>query len=442
MKEHNAITLAIASLQQKWQAETNGQDYQLIRWLIKKEDLNIFNGFLQLETTSQGRLKETFAILFTPFTEAHSYAYYVVKDWLALFAKGKTELVVWDDFVRFQERCQLLSPAEHDQEACGYLLAEILQSFKKYRSTHNKLVFGLLPYANTDEKQLVHWIEETITLLPQDVAIMLVDDLDGEQFEQLFPKTEKQKITISTVECFNTEGSYQHVATSGDPEDPQVAFRQCLFAMGEAAKKGNKQAVFDWGEKALACTQASGDKLLWASAHLIYASFLFGFKSTEKINQLFDGGINTLHPLLDTEETQVAASGLLGQFYGYKAAYLNIDTKYDRSIVWFEKQADLYIQYKQESLSIGAFQNALLVASKHHRSKVNELAKKAFPIGYAQDDESLGGSGFAVIAYHYLQVCEEEEKVTINTRMQHLYGLEWERSAKKQFAIVPEEYVL
>lgn len=439
MNNHNPITLAIASLQEKWQTETSDNDYQLIRWLIKKEDLKIFNGFLHVEATSQGALEETFLILFTPFVEAHSYAYNLAKDLLALFEQ---ELPVWDDYTRFQEQWELLSPEKHHEEENTYLLAAILQSFKKYRSEHSKLVFGLLPYAVTNERQYVDWVDKMLPLLPEDVALMVVDDPRNEKFQRLFNKQEKERITIHATDCFNTEDVYKQLATAGNPDDPQVAFRQCVFAMGEAAQKGNKQRVYDWGEKALACTQGSGDKLLWASAHVVYAGFLFGFKSTEKINKLLDGGMNILYPLLDAEETQVAASGLLGQFYGYKAAYLNMDGDHEASILWFEKQADLFVQYKQEILSIGAFQNALFVASKHNRAKVGEIAEKAFPIGYAQEDESLGGSGFAVIAYHYLQICDEKEKKGIDDRMQHLFGEDWKTSAKKNFASAPEEYVL
>ena len=141
-------------------------------------------------------------------------------------------------------------------------------------------------------------------------------------------------------------------------------------------------------------------------------------------------------------DTQLSASGLLGQLYAYKAAYLSIAGDHSESIIWFEKQADLYVQYQQENLSIGAFQNALLVASKHHSSKVNEIAEKAFPIGYGLDDEVLRGLGFSVIAYHYLKICREEEKSDIESRMAHLYGDDWKRSAKKNFAVAAEEYVL
>ena len=263
----------------------------------------------------------------------------------------------------------------------------------------------------------------------------------NESFNTILQKEEKQRITISATECYDAQNVYKQLATSGDPNDPNVAFRQYVFAMAESAKEGNERGVHEWGKKAIACTQTTGNTLLWASAHILYAGFLFGFKSTEKIHQLLDRGMTIVTPLLDNPETEMAASGLLAQLYGYKAAYLNIEKKHDQSILWFEKQADLYIQHKQDSLSISAFQNALFVASKHKKSKVSEIAEKAFPIGYAQDDELLLGSGFPIIAYHYLKFCKEAEKNDIESRMQHLYGEDWKASAKKNFAIAPEEYV-
>ena len=444
MDNHNSIVLAISSLQDKWQAATKNQDYRLIRWLIKKDDTDIFNGFLKLESTVHGRLEEIFIIFFTPFQEEYTYAYFLIRDWLELFAKDVQNkgLPLWGDYLLLKAQWEQLSPEEHHKEENSYLLAALLQSFKKYSSENKKLVFGLSPYAVSNEKDYINWIEKMLALLPKDVALMIVDDLDNEKYEQLFSKEKKERITISAAGCFDSQNIYKQLATSGNPNDPKVAFRQCVFGMGESAKKGNKQSVYDWGEKALACTERSGDKLLLASAHIVYAGFLFGFKSTEKIHQLLDNGMNITRTMVDNQATQAAASGLLGQLYGYKAAYLNMLGEHKESISWFGKQGDLYTQYKQESLSIGAFQNALLVASKHHKSKVSEIAEKAFPIGYAQDDELLRGSGFPVLAYHYLKVCKEEEKNVIESRMQYLYGEDWKRSAKKNFAIAPEEYVL
>ncbi|TXI13732.1 MAG: hypothetical protein E6Q66_08930 [Pedobacter sp.] len=444
MNNHNPIALAISSLQEKWKTATNNQDYQLIRWLIKKEDQNIFNGFIKLESTTHGSLEETFIVLFTPFVEAHNYAYFLIKDWLELFASEipKGGVSPWDDYSSFKDRLEELSPKEHHQEDNNWLLAALLKSFKKYRSKNNKLVFGLLPYAVANEKDYINWVEKMLALLPKNVALMLLDDLDNEKYQRLCSKELKERITVSAAKCFDTQNIYQQLATAGNPDDPQVAFRKCVFKMGESAKKGNKQGVDEWGEKALTCTQGCGDKLLWASAHLVYAGFLFGFKSTEKIHQLFDKGMNIMHPMLASPDTKLSASGLLGQLYAYKAAYLSIAGDHKESIAWFEKQADLYVQHQQENLSMGAFQNALLVASKHHSSKVSEIAEKAFPIGYALDDEVLRGLGFSVIAYHYLKICREEEKNDIESRMAHLYGDDWKRSAKKNFAVAAEEYVL
>ena len=444
MNNHNAILVAISSLQDKWQTATNNKDYQLIRWLIEKDDVTIFNEFLQLECTASGSLEETFIILFTPFREAHNYAYFLVKDWLEIFAKEAQDkgLPLWEDYPLLKEQWEQLSPEEHHQEENTYLLAALLQSFKKYISENKKLVFGLLPNAVANENHYSYWIENMLASLPSDVALMITDVANSEKYERLFGKEENGRITISATECYDAKNVYKQLATSGDPNDPHVAFRQCLFGMGESAKDDNKRGVHEWGEKALACTRKSGDNLLLASAHIIYAGFLFGFKSTEKIHQLLDQGMIIASTLLDNPETEMAASSLLAQLYGYKAAYLNIQKEHDQSILWFEKQADLYIRYKQESLSIGAFQNALFVASKHKKNKVSEIAEKAFPIGYAQSDESLLGSGFPVLAYHYLKVCKEEEKNDIENRMQYLYGEDWQASAKKNFAIAPEEYVL
>jgi len=275
------------------------------------------------------------------------------------------------------------------------------------------------------------------------VALMTVDYDGQENQARLFDRDHPERVSISATGLFNAGGIYKQLATAGNPDDPQVIFRTCMFEMGEAAKNGNKQGVYHWGEKALIATQGSGDKLFWASAHIIYAGFLFGFKDTDKIEKLLDNGIRICEQFMDDESKQMATAGLLAQLFGYKAAYLSMQKKYKESIRYFEQQADILVRHDQAVLSLGAFQNALLVAGKHQSEKVQEIAEKGFAVGYPLEDELLRTSGFPLIAYYYLKygMADESLREDIEKRMSYLYTEEWKRNAQKHLAIAPEEYV-
>lgn len=445
MNEHNPIALAISLLQEKWHHSVKNPDYKLVRWVIEKENIDIFKGFLKLESTPHGSLEQTLIVMFTPFESLYGFARSLAGDWLELFEQEMQQgsLPPWEDLAVFKEQLTTLSADANYEGQDSVFFAGLLKSFKQYEGKKTKLVVGLMPYGVTDHKHYNQWLRSMLDLLPDGVALMTVD-YDGQEHQtRLFDKDHPERMSISAVGLYDAGGIYKQLATAGNPGDPQVVFRTCMFEMGQAAKNGNKPGLYHWGDKALLATQGSGDKLFWASAHIVYAGFLFGFKDTGKIEELIDNGIRICEQFLDDESKKLAAAGLLAQLFGYKAAYLSIQKKYTESIRCFEQQAAILVAHDQAVLSLGAFQNALLVAGKHQRGKVREIAEKGFTVGYPLEDDLLRTSGFPLIAYYYLEygLADEHLKDRIEKRMGHLYTEEWKRNARKHLAIAPEEYV-
>jgi len=371
MNEHNPIAFAISLLQEKWRHSVKNPDYKLVRWVIEKENIDIFKGFLKLESSPHGSLEETLIVMFTPFESPYGFARSLASDWLELFEQEMQQgtLPPWEDVAVLKEQLTALSADSNYEGQDKELFRDLLRSFKQYEGKKTKLVVGLMPYGVTDQKQYNQWLKSMLDLLPDQVALMTVDYEGQEKQTRLFDKDHPERVSISAVGLYDAGGIYKQLATAGNPDDPQVIFRTCMFEMGQAAKNGNKQQVYRWGDKALLATQGSGDKLFWASAHIVYAGFLFGFKDTGKIEELLDNGIRICEPLVDDESKKIAAAGLLAQFFGYKAAYLSIQKNYTESIRCFEQQAAILVAHGQAVLSLGAFQNALLVAGKHQSGK-------------------------------------------------------------------------
>jgi hypothetical protein len=445
MNQHNPIAYAISQLQNKWIEKTYKKDFKFVRWIIEKSNLDIFKGFLKLESSPHGSLNETYIVMFTPFENKHGYSYSLMNDWIELFEHEgeKGNLKIWDEIHIFKEKLLLLTPENINKKDDSRLLLLFLESFYKYIAKEEKLVVVLLPQGILNNNEYVSWLDEIINYLPKQVALMTLDFENNEIQNKLFKNENLSRISILATGLFNSGDIYKKLATSGNPDDPQVAFRTCMFEMGEAAKNNNLKGVNKFGEKILLITQMTGDKLFWASAHIVYSGFLFGFKENDKIHQLLDNGINICEQLLTDDTKKIAASGLLAQFFSYKASYFNIQKKYSDSILYFEKQADILIEYDQKPSSIGAFQNALLVASKHKNSKIEEIATRGFNIAYPLPDDLLRTSGFPIIVFYYLKYCSEKnEKIKeIETRMDYLYTDQWKKYAKKHLAIAPEEYV-
>ncbi|RIY34932.1 MULTISPECIES: hypothetical protein [Capnocytophaga] len=441
MTEHNPIAFAISLLQDKWKRSVENKDFEFVRWIINREDFDIFKGFLKLESTSYGHLEETFVVMLTPFEASKEYAKMLVVDWIDLFEKEAT-LCGYNQWKKEKDYKSLLKSNQELDDTIS-IFADFLRDFKKYEGKKSKLVLTLMPYAVTNVDEYNFWIQKFLKNIPEKVALMTIESMGEQTQDDFFGKRFPKHINITATNLFNSADIYKQLATSGDLNDPQVAFRQCLFEMGTAAKNKNKSKVYQWGNKALVCTQQSGDKLFWASAHIVFAGFLFSFEDVKKIEELLDKGIYICEELLLNEEKITETVGLLAQFYGYKGISLNLQRKYEKSIDWFEKQADILEKHNQIVMAIGAYQNALLMAHRSNKERIKKIVDKAFPIGYKLDDDLLRASAFPIIAYWYLQKnsLQKEEISAIRSRLSYLYTDNWELSAKKHFVIVSENYI-
>jgi hypothetical protein len=439
MNEHNPIAARVTFLQQRWNENVSNNDYKIVRWLVHGEDIAILNGFFKLESTPHGSLEETFVFMLTDFESRLSFSKNILRDWLSAYQEDsvKSKLRLWQDFERFL--LMYKEGAKKNAEYFDNLLFEMLGSFKQYENKKTNLVVGLIPRRVYDFKGFIEWIDKMLPGLPDGVAFLVVDTFQQEDFGKLAIKHKNicKNISISNL---NTKGAYKQIATQGNPNDPQVIFRKCMFEMGEAAAAGSQRGVENWGEKMLNVTKATGDKSFFASAHLIYAGFLFSFKpATGRINELLDGGIKILNPIY---KTKADAQGVLLQLYSYKAAHFSIAGRYENSINWFLKQGRIAVEVDQLLAAIGAYKNALLVAYRHQFSdQLDAIALEAFPIGYDLSDEVLKTSEFPIIAYHYVVSIEHEakNKATIVERMDGLFGKEWQKNAKKNFIVAPAE---
>lgn len=445
MKEHNPIALAISLLQNKWIEATKNKDYNFVRWVLDKKNIDIFKSFLKLESTPYGSLPETFVIIFTPFESDIEFTYSLMNDFLSIFEEENKKGIIpeWNDLSIFKDELSRVAIEKAKIKEINSLFIRMLTSFKTYENKKTKLVLGLLPYAISDFKKYTLWLSEILAILPPTIALMSIDDTNNETQKELFGKHFPQRISVFVDKVYDAGDVYKQIATSGNPDDPQVIFLRYLFEMGEAAQKGNKNKVKEWGEKILITTQESGDKLLWASAFLIYAGFLFSFREITKIEDLLNKGTRICENIFRDEELKPNVIGLLGQFYGYKGAFFNLQKKNKESVEWFEKQGDFMSDNHQFILAISAYQNAILIAQKGFKKELRRIVEKAFKIGYPLEDTLLQTSGFPIIAYNYLKYIEIDkiEKEEIIGRLNELYGENWQKRASKNMNIISEEYL-
>ena len=207
----------------------------------------------------------------------------------------------------------------------------------------------------------------------------------------------RKKIVTKTLQVpnFDLKGAYKQIATQGNPTDPQVQFRRCMFEMGEAAGANNKSKLNQWGQKMLEVTQSTGNRSFWASAHLVYAGFLFQFKDDEKIEELLNKGIAiTAKEYKDKPES----AGVLLQLYSYKGSYASMTGKKEEALEWFTKQARTATELQLTEQALLAYNNLLLLAQKNKNDFFYNTIKESFEVGYPLKDEQLKNINFTFIA--------------------------------------------
>ncbi len=431
--EHNPIAQRINYLQSFWIEERLLKPKaRFVRWLVDEPDVPLVNGFYKLESSPYGKIEETLVIMLTDFESETSFSYALAKDWLAAYKNDseKHPELQWADYQLLNKKFELLD--SKNKVLANRFLVELLTKFKAYEAKSTPLYIGIHPRNVADYAALCLWICTLIEQLPESIGFVVTDYKKNKFFEAVFSNEdalfEKQTIRLKNQDI---QGAYTNLMTQGNPNDPQVAFRKCMVKMGEAASKNNQDSLIKWGEKGLNITKQTTNLPFWASAHLIYAGYLFGFKDTERITNLLDKGIR----IGKKQPEDKALLGVMLQLYSYKAAYYSFIGKKEEGLVWFIKQASLAKKHQENMVAVTAYKNALLLAEQSRMMReVKDTIPIAFTYGYAIEDHLLKITEFAYIASHYVKLLREEKETpnlkkelkTIDTRMTLLFGATWE----------------
>ena len=193
----------------------------------------------------------------------------------------------------------------------------------------------------------------------------------------------------------------RQIATQGNPNDPEVQYRQCMFKMGDAAQKKDKPELDIWGRKAIDVAKKSGNKMLLATAYISYAGMLFGFEEHTQIMDLLDEGVRFSKREISNGLTEM--QNLLLQFYGFKASAWQLRKKTDKAIEWFMLQATEAKSMKLYLQSVSAYNKAYVLAKdkKITKSAEEALEGNANLTPFLQEQE-IQYSEYPILVSEYL----------------------------------------
>ncbi len=433
--EHNPIAQLITQIQNAWLTKVSSdKDVQLVQWLIKPEEAQLYNGFLKLESSPHGSLDEVFLTFLTPFKHENQHSGQIIEDWIKVY-KDNTSII--EDYRTsnpdFHWDLNAFETKLNDRSDTNHLLLEMLQAFQEQLLPSRPVVLALTPYTIESISAYSDWLGALLRMgVPKDVKILVYDHVGSRHFDKLIRSN--NDICLSVFEPVDLEGAISKLANSGNPNEPEVQLRQCMFKMSEATKQKDLDNVHRWGKKALEVTQRTADKNLFSSAHLIYAAMLFNFKEFETIDHLLDKGLALAK--------QGKASGddncntLLVQYYGFKGSSYQHQKKKEAAFKNFVLQAETALEVGFPQQALNAWWLAYNVIRKKDKQQYKTTVKKAYLHALELPTETLTSTVFPYIAHEYFTILEKERQLSqcedIDIFMKSIEGPDWKERIKKE----------
>lgn len=428
MNEHNPIAQLVNQIQRAWLQQTGKQPaHKLVRLMIKPEESRVYEGFCKLESSPHGSLPEVFVTQLTNFEDEDTFSAALIKDWLDAWDQSEAliqQMAERDTPVQWNAEPYRQALARGNGVSLDDTLLLLLSSFRK--AANRALVFALIPRQVSSTPAMKTWLSNMLKKgIPEQVKLLVTDHIGNEQFalhERLFPG---QLCTIQVP--IDLPGAVRKLALSGDPNNPEIMLRKCVFEMGAALKDKDVKRLHHWGQSALDCTQRSGNKGLFATAHIMYAGMLFHFKRDPKIPELLDRGLRIAKQ--GAQGGDKACLPLLVQFYGYQGAYAQIRRRFTEAIDLFIQQANAAEEHQFAQQALNAWFQAAELCRRKSSGRYYDVLEKGYLSGRHLSDEEVSASIYIYLLRDYYDYAHAQKKGAvlqeIDEKMGRLFGNDW-----------------
>ena len=366
----------------------------------------------------------------------------MIKAWIDSFSMEAEKNPDWDwaDFSSFKSELTSVSSLSADKLRDLYI--RLVTSFKTFVGNDNLLGITLFISRIGDVEALNEVIKDIAERLPSGVALILIDYKKREVYDILLSEM-KGRICLIDIPNQNMTGAYKEIATQGNPQDPNVKYRKCLFELGEAASKGNKDEAKKLGHELIKLSREIGGTAFMASSYLMFGGFMIKFhREAGFCHDLFDKGIALVLPKYHDEQD---CAQILLQLYNYKGTVHSYNKDITEAIKQFMTAVKIAKEVDMKTEVVNEYNYALLMALKKDRLTYEPILNEAFEYGYSFSDEDLKIINLSFIASTYLDKTYSLDSSTrdeISKRMSDLYGEDWQLSTKELAAKLDAEYSL
>lgn len=239
--EHNPIAARIGNIQNLWIEERQKHpDAKVYCITCDQEDYPLVEGFIRLEGSPYGKSSDIVLAFITDYESPAILYSFLINEWITSFEADLKKYSEWN-WTEFDSLKKEATKLDHnDSKSLKTFYARMVSSFKEFAGiADNILAITIIIYKIGDVESLNKCMKELAELLPSHVSLILTDYNSREVYEPLLESL-KEKACRIKIPNQNTAGAYKEIATQGDPHNPQVKYRRCLFELGEATNAGKK----------------------------------------------------------------------------------------------------------------------------------------------------------------------------------------------------------
>lgn len=441
--EHNPIAIRISNVQDLWiESREKFPDTKIYCLVCEPTDYQIVEGFIRLEASEHGCTSDIIVGFKADYDDKTDFYKFLIKAWIDSFSMDVEKNPDWDwaDFSSFKSELTSVSSLSADKLRDLYI--RLVTSFKTFVGNDNLLGITLFISRIGDVEALNEVIKDIAERLPAGVALILIDYKKREVYDILLSEM-KGKICLIDIPNQNMTGAYKEIATQGNPQDPNVKYRKCLFELGEAASKGNKDEAKKLGHELIRLSREIGGTAFMASSYLMFGGFMVKFhREAGFCHDLFDKGIALVLPKYHDEQD---CAQILLQLYNYKGTVHSYNKDITEAIKQFMTAVKIAKEVNMKTEVVNEYNYALLMALKKDRLTYEPILNEAFEYGYSFSDEDLKIINLSFIASTYLDKTyslDSSKRDEISKRMSDLYGEDWQLSTKELAAKLDAEYSL
>ncbi len=426
--EENPITYRIAQMQVKWAKEVTAKT-QLIRWLVKKDEVRMIKAFNLLEGSEHGKLPELFLNFQQPFESIETYGKDLTDSWISLWNDQNSRneiahanvLPEWDD------------SEYHDikEKKSEWTFMKCMSSFASAIDPKTVLILNIMPHAYTGNPEFAEWINKCLKSLPSNLKIAIVDLEENPKFKNI-PTYINQTVLVPNL---NMPKAVKEIVSSGDTNNPAVGVNMCLLNIAEAINNNNEKQIHHWGKEGIKIAQETNLKSIEATVLLAYGSALYQLKKFDKALDLYKKAEDTSVEGLNTQDPTVPT--LLLQSYNMQAATYLYKKKYTKAEEYYIKTATEARSQNNIMMEIEAYRQAAYVVVKNYeKEKAYTFLQEAYKQGKKLEPQTQKFSSMLLVSIELHKYADENRndslKNDIAKNAVDIWGEHWQNTSQKE----------